>query len=412
MAPAAAIAQQGTLPLKFSELRELLLKNNPSLYYQKQAIKQEEAELLNTKAFSNPNISLSELNFWSSEKMKDLPPLWNGLSAPKQFSIDLEQNLYTAGKRKKRIRLQQSAIKAEEIKHTILTRESELFLKTLYHKLYRVNKEKQSFGNLNEQIQKLNESYQDPKLAKAISRVDVLRINAEAKQVNRELTQIQLDSIEVLKELSTLLDTTISAVDLNPPTLLQNLSSTHSNSGQFDSYHPLKELFDINQQSAQESYSISKAERIPDMELQLQYDRAGGVFDDYLGVGVSIDLPVFNRNKGSIQKAKIRQETLAREIEIEKGQHKKRVDKLNKQIAKQHSVLEDYSEEFFLELDETLLTHISNLKAGNISLLVLMDYLNFYQETIQEHFELLESYWNNIALLEYETGMNYLSYEK
>ena len=32
-------------------------------------------------------------------------------------------------------------------------------------------------------------------------------------------------------------------------------------------------------------------------DLGIKYDRAGGVWDNFFGVGIGVQLPVFNRNK-------------------------------------------------------------------------------------------------------------------
>ena len=49
-----------------------------------------------------------------------------------------------------------------------------------------------------------------------------------------------------------------------------------------------------------------KALAIPDISLGVKYDRAGGVWDNFFGVGIGVQLPVFNRNKGAIRSARFR----------------------------------------------------------------------------------------------------------
>src|SRR5690606_10769173 len=53
---------------------------------------------------------------------------------------------------------------------------------------------------------------------------------------------------------------------------------------------------------------LEKARRIPDITLKAQYDRNGNTMLNFFGVGASIDLPLFNRNQGNIQYARINAE--------------------------------------------------------------------------------------------------------
>src|SRR5690606_24067662 len=50
--------------------------------------------------------------------------------------------------------------------------------------------------------------------------------------------------------------------------------------------------------------TLEKANAKPDVTVQLGYDRGGNIMQDFIGLGISMDLPIFNRNKGNIQAAK------------------------------------------------------------------------------------------------------------
>src|SRR5690606_3452264 len=55
---------------------------------------------------------------------------------------------------------------------------------------------------------------------------------------------------------------------------------------------------------AKQQLELEKAQTTPDVTLQLGYDRGGNIMQDFIGLGIQMDLPVFNRNKGNIQRAK------------------------------------------------------------------------------------------------------------
>src|SRR5690606_24672678 len=54
---------------------------------------------------------------------------------------------------------------------------------------------------------------------------------------------------------------------------------------------------------AEHQLRYEQAQRTPDVAVNIGYDRGGNIMRDFIGVGVSMDLPLFNRNQGNIRAA-------------------------------------------------------------------------------------------------------------
>src|SRR5690606_25344256 len=52
-------------------------------------------------------------------------------------------------------------------------------------------------------------------------------------------------------------------------------------------------------------YAYERSQRIPDLTLKAGYDRGGNFMYNFVGFGISMDLPFFNRNQGNIKHAQI-----------------------------------------------------------------------------------------------------------
>lgn len=61
---------------------------------------------------------------------------------------------------------------------------------------------------------------------------------------------------------------------------------------------------------AAKNLEIQNAMKTPDLAVSLGYDRGGNIMKDFIGLGVSFDLPIFDRNKGNIQEARLEIEKL------------------------------------------------------------------------------------------------------
>src|SRR5690606_16379949 len=67
------------------------------------------------------------------------------------------------------------------------------------------------------------------------------------------------------------------------------------------------ELQTVQLEEIQAKYRLSyeKAQRVPDLALQVNYDRGGSIMRDFVGVGISVNLPFFQRNQGNIRAAQV-----------------------------------------------------------------------------------------------------------
>ncbi|MCC8154223.1 MAG: TolC family protein [Tannerellaceae bacterium] len=70
-------------------------------------------------------------------------------------------------------------------------------------------------------------------------------------------------------------------------------------------YRPDLQIAGLQTSFFEKSLAYEKAQRVPDLTVQGNYDRFGGVWKDFIGFGISIDLPVFNRNQGNIKATRI-----------------------------------------------------------------------------------------------------------
>lgn len=59
-------------------------------------------------------------------------------------------------------------------------------------------------------------------------------------------------------------------------------------------------------EQAKASLDVSKSQAWPEVHITGQYDRNAGYFPNYFAVGVSLSVPLFNRNQGNIRSAKAR----------------------------------------------------------------------------------------------------------
>ena len=59
-------------------------------------------------------------------------------------------------------------------------------------------------------------------------------------------------------------------------------------------------------EQAKATLDVRKSQAWPEIHITGQYDRNAGYFPNYFAIGVSLSVPLFNRNQGNIRSAKAR----------------------------------------------------------------------------------------------------------
>jgi cobalt-zinc-cadmium efflux system outer membrane protein len=123
---------------------------------------------------------------------------------------------------------------------------------------------------------------------------------------------------------------------------------------------------------------------VPDLNLITSYDQRGGAFQNQVNVGLSIPLPVWNRNQGNIKSAvyQIKQQ----EYESEGIKNKLLADVFNYYQLYTQSVIEfQKTEKLYNDDFETSFQGISeNFRKGNVSILEFVDFFEAYNNALTE----------------------------
>ena len=203
-----------------------------------------------------------------------------------------------------------------------------------------------------------------------------------------------------------------------------------------------------NIQVSRANVSLQKSLAFPEVSLKGSYDRAGNFCDNYFAVGLSISVPVFNRNQGNIKSARLavlqntnREELARRQAETEwnglcdkergprkaalglcGGRRSKGVEwsfrrqaetELFTSYARLEKAVKLYrSSNFELERDfGTIIEGVnSNYQKRNISLLEFIDYYQAYKETCLQLYQTEKDVFLAMEEVNTVTGSDVFSY--
>lgn len=402
-------AQQvaGTLTLKEAEQR--FLERNLSLIAEQYNIDMAQAQVLQAKLFENPVISL-EQNVYNRLNGK-----YFDFGKEGEAVVEIEQVIHLAGQRNKQVRLEKinkeiAEYQFEEVMRTLRQELNEKFVEVyflsksiaIYEK--EVNSLQVLLGGMKIQQEKGN-----------ISLMEISRLESMLFSLRKEKNERENDLLTTRGELNLLLnlpeDTQVQ-LSLDEEVLQQlDLSQL--------SFADLKAIINErpNQKIARSTVNASRANlklqksmAFPEFSVKGNYDRVGNFINDYFAIGVSLSVPIFNRNQGnikaarfSIQQAGVQQEYAANRADMELFTAYTSLEKATQLYQSTNMDLERNFEKLITGVNE-------NFTRKNISLLEFIDYYDSYKETCIQLYEIKKNVFLAMENLNTVVGQNVLNY--
>lgn len=402
-------AQQvaGTLTLKEAEQR--FLERNLSLIAERYNIDMAQAQVLQAKLFENPVISL-EQNVYNRLNGK-----YFDFGKEGEAVVEIEQVIHLAGQRNKQVRLEKinkeiAEYQFEEVMRTLRQELNEKFVEVyflsksiaIYEK--EVNSLQVLLGGMKIQQEKGN-----------ISLMEISRLESMLFSLRKEKNERENDLLTTRGELNLLLnlpeDTQVQ-LSLDEEVLQQlDLSQL--------SFADLKAIINErpDQKIARSTVNASRANlkqqksmAFPEFSVKGNYDRVGNFINDYFAIGVSLSVPIFNRNQGnikaarfSIQQAGVQQEYAANRADMELFTAYTSLEKATQLYQSTNMDLERNFEKLITGVNE-------NFTRKNISLLEFIDYYDSYKETCIQLYEIKKNVFLAMENLNTVVGQNVLNY--
>ena len=402
-------AQQvaGTLTLKEAEQR--FLERNLSLIAERYNIDMAQAQVLQAKLFENPVISL-EQNVYNRLNGK-----YFDFGKEGEAVVEIEQVIHLAGQRNKQVRLEKinkeiAEYQFEEVMRTLRQELNEKFVEVyflsksiaIYEK--EVNSLQVLLGGMKIQQEKGN-----------ISLMEISRLESMLFSLRKEKNERENDLLTTRGELNLLLnlpeDTQVQ-LSLDEE-VLQQLALSQLSFADLKAIineRPDQKIARSTVNASRANLKLQKSMAFPEFSVKGNYDRVGNFINDYFAIGVSLSVPIFNRNQGnikaarfSIQQAGVQQEYAANRADMELFTAYTSLEKATQLYQSTNMDLERNFEKLITGVNE-------NFTRKNISLLEFIDYYDSYKETCIQLYEIKKNVFLAMENLNTVVGQNVLNY--
>ncbi|MFD2520329.1 TolC family protein [Emticicia soli] len=395
--------------LKFSivEAEKIFLQSNLPLLAEKLNINQADARILQAKAWPNPNLIVDEIQTYVNSTSDDIPPIFGNFWRNRNFAVQVEQLILTAGKRKKNINLEVKNKEFAEIMFTDMLQALKAEFRQTIFEIQYIQRIENSWQIQLQEIRKLLNAQQTQFKEGHISEVEVFRLKALEIALKGEINALKEEMSSKQKAIKNLMF-------IEPQTyVIINDELTAESLAQFKN-NTLNELIDLSENNSllrasksridisEATLAIELANKTPNINLISNYDRNGSTMRNFVGLGISMELPVFNKNKGNIQAAKYEVEKNMLLQKSAKAQVNNTIVKHWNDLNQAISLYESIDKNFVGKLDDMTRAISKNFLEHNINLLQFLDYYESFRQS-------KEQYYNSIKnILLKKEDLNYL----
>lgn len=402
-------AEGQSVKLTLQEAGQRFATCNLELIAERYNIDIAEAEVIQARLFENPVISL-EQNVYNRLNGK-----YFDVGKEGEAVVEIEQLIYIAGQRNKRVRVEKlnkemAVYQFEEVLRTLRSELNSKFIEIYYTRksLSVYDKEIDYLERLLEAMKEQNEKGNISLLEKSRIQALLLSLQQERNDALNQLIALQGDmrlllGLEADEAFEPVFDASVLKQMDTGAVSFAELSERLAG-------RPDMKMARTNIQVSRANVSLQKSLAFPEVSLKGSYDRAGNFCDNYFAVGLSISVPVFNRNQGNIKSARLavlqntnREELARRQAETELFTSYARLEKAVKLYR---------SSNFELERDfGTIIEGVnSNYQKRNISLLEFIDYYQAYKETCLQLYQTEKDVFLAMEEVNTVTGSDVFSY--
>jgi cobalt-zinc-cadmium efflux system outer membrane protein len=395
--------EQRTLTLNQAE--DEFLKNNLSLLSGKYAIENAKAGIITAKLFDNPTVYFENI-LYNPESKRFFDTTHEG----GQYNGNIAQLFKTAGKRNKGIELAKISVQQSGYQFFDLLRTLKYTLRSDFYKIYF---QEQSASVYKQEIESLTKTltvFQLEYKNENISKKEVLRIQSQLYSLQAELSELQ-DAIDDTQSEFKLL------IRANPNTYI--IPEVHAGSDEGNyltniTYNMLLEAATHNRydlkiaQSAIDynmvNLKLQHAMAVPDVSVSLTFDKGGSTVRNYSGLGLSIPLPLFNRNQGAIRSAKIAVDDSKLNLSQQQDQVQSDLDNSYQSALRLENLFKGFDPSFKNDFNSLIRQVMINYQKRNIGLLEFLDFYDSYKTNALQFNTLQLNRINALEQLNYVTG--------
>lgn len=291
--------------LSFSQADSLVVARSHDLRSARLDVSAAEGQLAQVRRYDNPTMSVM-YNVRNPNNRR-----WLDAGHDGEMDLQLSQSFAIGGQHAEQVRQSEALVQASRSQLRLTGRELRVQAHTALIDLYYQQRQAEVYDLEIASVEKILAAYSEQSAKGNIAGMETQRIATMLYQLNKARTDLLVGVNDLQAQLRLLLGLSGNepvTADINESEALDEASrlclSLHGD-GETASADSLPELQALNSQAeaARHALKWQRSQALPQMAVQGEYDKNGSIGHNYFAVGLSVTLPLWNRNRGNIRSA-------------------------------------------------------------------------------------------------------------
>ncbi len=383
LVPAAVFSQQ---KITLAECETAFVRNNMELLAEQYNIPAQDAEVLQARIWDLPEIS------FESNLIRPSQPSFFNIGAHKELAV--EQLFLLGGKRRNEIALAKSnrELAVLQLEELLVNLQAEL-----RENFYALFYEHKKLGNIDDQLVYMNELLEAYRIQTSKGNIalrDQVRLQAIVMALSADRLEVTNEITERTRRLATLLGTEEEFI----PDLSQDEEESKLTAAPLFGLPELQEKarafnpgyrYAVHLTETQQiNYKLQKSLITPDLTAGLQWNQNSGIFHNEVNFSVGIPLPLWKKNAGNVELAKVQISQAEQLAGAQRLQLDNEVAAAYKKWEQHWQFYANLSPQDWQDMQTVYRGILKNFRSGNVTLLDFTDFIDSYRETALQRYEM------------------------
>lgn len=406
--PPASDSLRLTLPQAEAQFRQ----HNGVLLATRLGIDEQRAYQAQAKLFTNPTIYIEQMPY--NRQTREFMPVGQRNS---EQVVQVQQLLLLAGKRNKQLAIAATNTKIATDRYEDLLRTLAYQLRSAFYDLYYQQQTlamyQQEIGTLSQTVTLYQQQYDKGNVPlKDLARLKAYLFNLTTERQDRlaQLTDDQ-STLSILlnaapdQPIRPVLDAPEPDAGFDPARL-----SLDSLVAAAERNRPDLRGYQDQLTAERQNLTLQKALAVPDLTLQGTYDRNAGYIPNYVGVGVGMALPFFNRNQGNIQAARVRTQTSQQLAQAFSVQIESELQRSLTRASQADQLYRTFDRKFNSDFGKLIEGVTLNYRKQNIDVVEFLDFFDSYKTSQLQFIQLQNDRMQRLEELRLTVGTDPFSH--
>lgn len=290
--------------LGFAQADSLLAQRNHALRSARLDVCAAEGQLAQSKHYDNPTVSVM-YNVQNPNNHRWLDGGHDG-----EVDVQVSQPFAIGGQHTEQVKQNAALLKATHSQLLVTQRDLRTEVHTAMVDLYYQQQQARVYDEEIASAEKILAAYHEQSEKGNIAAMETQHIATMVYQLRKSRADLLLEASALeaqLRQLLALPGSEPLTVDLDEHVTLANASGLYLalQAGQRAALDTLPEMQLLSQQkeAAQHALRWQRSQSLPQLAVQGEYDKNGSIGHNYFAVGLSVAVPLWNRNRGNIRSA-------------------------------------------------------------------------------------------------------------